>query len=59
VLIFRGLGNVYTFQRRRFEAGGSERNVKHLAIMEGIIANFMTDQITTLASGLELEQFTG
>jgi len=57
VLIFRGLGSVYTFQRRRFEAGGSERNVKHLAIFDGLIANFMTDQITSLASGLELEQF--
>jgi hypothetical protein len=56
VLIFRGLGRVYTFQRRRAERGGSDRNVKDLAIRIGVIANLLTDQITSLGLGLEVEQ---
>ncbi|MGH9237648.1 MAG: hypothetical protein ACRD3G_06375 [Vicinamibacterales bacterium] len=56
MLIFRGLGSVYTFQRRRFEDAGSDRNVKDMAILIGMIANLLTDQITSLALGLVVEQ---
>ena len=56
MLIFRGLGSVYTFQRRRFEDIRSNRNVKDMAIPIGLIANLLTAQITSLGLGLVVEQ---